>query len=548
MGLPAEPAGQPGTRFSLSPDGRRLAFVAPDPAGRVQLWVRPLSGDTAQPLAGTEGASAPFWSADSRYIAFTAGGKLRRIEAAGGAVSALCDSVAGLPGAWSADNVILFTPTLGTPLFRVNADGTDCRQATKGQDITRHAFPQFLADQRHFLYVSETANGSARHFEIASLDSSEVQVLSESGLSPTILNSGHVLYFNANSIWVQRIDARALTFQDPARLVVEGIDNDATGRLGAAFSASRDGVIVFQPSTVRPVTLTWFDRAGLRIRTFGPSDYTFRVPRLSPDGRWLAIDGRQLGSNRGGEWLFDLSSGAQRRFVSDPAAVTYATWSPDAKRIVFSSRRQGRMDLFENERDGDAGSERLLFADAYDKFPTSWSPDGHTLLYQAVSSQTGADIWQLPMSDPAPRRATPFVHTSASERSARFSPDGRWVAYSYEEPGRSEIRVASFPDARQVFSVSEHGGESPRWRKDGKELYFIAQDRTLHAVGLQVTGQTVTALSDAPLFGVPSRDSIASIYDVSPDGTQFIVPATDAPPARSLTLLMNFPFTASTQP
>jgi Tol biopolymer transport system component len=241
-------------------------------------------------------------------------------------------------------------------------------------------------------------------------------------------------------------------------------------------------------------------------------------------------------------WLFDLASGAPRRFTRDPTAVTYATWSPNSQRVVFASRRQGRMDLFESARDADAGSERLLYADGLDKFPTSWSPDGQTLLFQAVSPQTGADIWTLPMTGAGERQARPFLHTPASERSARFSPDGKWIAYSSEESGRLEIRVVSFPEAKQVITISESGGEAPRWRSDGKELFYIAPDRMLHATAIVKTEGSIRALSDTALFIVPSRDAIAATFDVSADGQRFIVPVSGAPTEPSLSVLVNWPF------
>jgi eukaryotic-like serine/threonine-protein kinase len=539
ISLAESPSADPGSHLALSPDGRRLAFVAPDANGRVMLWVRPLDGFEAQPLAGTEGAAAPFWSPDSRNLAFVAGGKLKRIDAAGGPTVTLCDAEATLPGAWNPGDVMLFTPNRSSALFRVAATGGTPSPATtvdSSKGVLLHAFPSFLPDGQHFLFLSQSPNGSARGLEIGSLDSTDRKRLIE-GASNGIYTNGYVIFLRESTLMAQRLDPVRLELTGDAVPVAENVNElGRTLLAGTSFAVSQNGVLVYRTRAPEKSQLVWFDQGGRQLGVLGdPDDY---------GNLWLSPDGRQAGvevSRPSGQAyisLFDTTRGVPTRLTSDRSDHTYPIWSPDGTRVVFTSRRKGHMDLYEKAASGATGSETVLLSDSFDKFPTSWSPDGRFILYTAVSPTTEADLWILPLT--GERKPYPFLQTQLPERQGKFSPDGRWVAYQPNESGQDEILVAPFPGPGGSSRVSAAGGSNPQWRRDGNEIFYLAPDGNMMASAVTSNGGRFEVGLTRPLFRVRARERLGHSWEVLPDGQRFLVNTAGENLASSITLVVNW--------
>jgi Tol biopolymer transport system component len=571
MLMPAgfEVAGPPG-RFALSPDGRRLAFSARDEASRVLLWVRGLDESTAHPLSGTEGAEHPFWSPDSRTIAFFANQKLKKVAASGGATFTICDAgywVQG--GTWNRDDVILFTFG-GGPLFRVAADGGTPEQVTTLDAGERgHAFPFFLPDGRHFLYTIWSTDRTvadsgvyAGGVFVGSLDTSaRRQVLDR--VTNAEYARGHLLFMRDGALVAQKLDPTRITTAGEPVVLVSRVFLTVAGTQLGAFSASEDGVLAFEtPTSPEGSQLVWMDRKGRRIGTLGSrSNYENEV-ELSPDGRYALV----TRSERGGApdlVVLDVSRNLDRRLTFAPEADRLAVWSPDGTRVAFSRRNFGPHDMFVKASDG-AASEELLLADEVNKFPESWSPDGRFLLYR-----TNNGMWVLPMAGDRPakgpgrpepaeaRKPFPYIKTTSRQWDAwdaRFSPDGRWVAYSSAESGHAEVYVSPFsvsggaPSAVapvDKWLVSTGTARGPRWRRDGREIFYWSQDSNrLMAVPVRVNGPLFEVGHPEPLFEArPRLESYPfAFYDVSDDGQRFLVNGLEAQSGTpSLALIVNWP-------
>jgi serine/threonine protein kinase/Tol biopolymer transport system component len=516
------PASSDLTSFALSPDGDALVFVAAAD-GAAKLWVRRLDHTTAIPLAGTEGASFPFWSPDGHAIGFFADSKLKRVDVAGGTPQVLAEAPNGRGGTWSDDGVILFSPTNTavprTVLMRVSAAGGTATPATRlaaGQ--VNHRWPQFLPDGRRFLFLSAFGPPDANGVYLGSLDGREpIRLL------PT---ESAALFAPPNTLLVvrQRV-LRAMQF-DPDRGTSGGEDvpvADAVGTdetlLRSALSVSRTGVLAYRPTGGgQRRQLVWVDRTGAQLEPIGPpDDNALGDPGIDPSGRRLVVS-RFLGG-KGDVWLMDPHRGAATRLTFDPALATNPTWSADGRRVFFLSTRGGGTSLFEKPVAG-PGGEQLILRDG--GMPLSASPDGRFVLYTRTGSSTGNDVWALPLAGDD-RKPFPVLQTTADERAAEFSPDGRWIAYESNESGRFEIYIRSFPAAGETLEVSTTGGTQPQWRHDEKELYYIALDARLMAVSVTASpdGQTLYAGAPVPLF--PTR--LASGVGLAPGRLQYAVAA-----------------------
>jgi serine/threonine protein kinase len=512
----------PSSRLAISPDGRRLAFAAAGADGRLLLWVRSLDGLTSQPLAGTDGAMAPFWSPDSRFIAFVAAGKLKRIDASGGPTSTLCDAPYGqLPGSWNQDNDILFAPDTGAPLARVAAIGGTPSPATvldKKLGETRHALPYFLPDRRHFLYVAFNAVAPLAVY-VGALDSPERKKILDAASSPMYAD-GHLVFVRDGTVMAQQFDAAQLTLSGEAAPVAEQVAVNVAIASGGAMSISQTGALAYQMAAGGGIFhLAWFDRNG-KQSDLAVDRGDYGDVELSPDGTHAAISfASSPGAARDIAILDPMRTG-RVRFTFDPADEFASAWSPDGKRLVFNSRRQGHLDLFQKSVTG-AGTEELLFADNLDKSPLSWSPDGHFILYTAFGGTTGSDLWLLPVS--GGQKPTAFLQTPFNEPFGQFSPDGKWIAYQSNDMGRgAEIYVAPFPGPGGKVQISTSGGSYPRWRRDGKEIFYLSFNR-LMAVPIDAAGDRFDAGAAQPLFDVRNVAVGRRVpYDVTPDGSRFL--------------------------
>jgi Tol biopolymer transport system component len=516
--------------IAVSPDGQQVVFVAQRSEGSRQLWLRAFDALEARPLVGTEGATRPFWSPDSRFLGFFAGGKLKKIAVSGGSPQTLCDAPSGRGGTWNRDGVILFVPSAGDRVHRVAASGGAASPVTQidtsGGEYG-HTWPFFLPDGRHFLYVSYLARAGrpedASSVFLASLDSNERRLLfhARSNVAYVPLSAGasqgHLLYWHAGALLARPFDAKRLRLTSEAFPVAEQVRfNGASG--AAIFSASESGIMAYQSSPRGELSqLTWFDRSGRRLESVGPAaDYYH--PRLSHDGRRIAVSIIDPQTAYSDIWIHDLERRLSTRLTFGPGVNIFPIWSPDDERVVFASNRKGPHNLYQRAASGTGQDEILLSSATTSRFPTDWS--GETGLIAFFTSLPTADIWTLSVAE---RKATPFLSTPFNEGSPQFSPDGRWMAYASAESGTGEVFVQTFPASGGKWQISSAGGSYPRWRRDGKELYYIAPDSTLMAVEIS-TGSGFAAGTPKPLFRAPIKLlDIGFQYDVSPDGGRFLI-------------------------
>ena len=522
---------------AMSPDGRRLAFGATTAGGKSQLWVRPLDALTAQPLAGTEGAKYPFWSPDSRWLGFFADGKLKKIEAGGGPALTLCGAPNGVGGTWSRDGVIVFAPSSTVDvLYQVSANGGVASPVTtldRTRGETDHRWPWFLPDGRHFLYLAGTgaSGGAIRAGSISNKADSKVLVES---MFNAVYSQGYLLFLRDTTLMAQPFDAKRLATTADAVPVAEGVQA-LPGVLDGVFSLSENGVLVYRTGGASAgAQLAWFDRSGKQIATLGDRGL-FGTLHLSPDGTRASVSLLDPIARNRDIWLYDVSRGMRSRFTYDPAEERESAWSPDGRTIVFNSHRKGYFDLYLKPSSG-VGPENLLLASDSDKYPASFSPDGKFLLYWTQGANI--DLWVLPMS--GERKPFPFAQAAFKQNRGRFAPNGRFISYESEESGQFEIYIAPFPGPGSKRQISTSGGIQAIWKRDGKEIFYIARDNWLIAQEMSINGDVSEVGPARRLFG-PVGCGSGSCYDVSADGQRFLVRTEpEAITAESLTLVQNW--------
>lgn len=533
---------------ALSPDGKRIVFAANTADGKTLLWVRSLDGMTVQPLAGTDGASLPFWSPDSRFIAFFADQKLKKIAVSGGPAITLVDTPSSRGGSWGSQGSIVFTKESGqSGLEWVSASGGP---ATPLPAVIGR-MPWFLPDGRHFLYEDfrrdpQRPSDARVTIRVASLEGKEGKALLNAD-SNAVYAQGHLLYLRGNALMAQPFDAKKLETTGEAVPVAEGVEGLLeNGRIGV-FSVSETGLLVFHGGEGQGARiLTWFDRAGNRGATVGePANLGQNLER-SPDQKSLAVQIADHGVLN--VWIYDLSRGLRTRLTFDNVGAFSAVWSPDGRALAFASRRKEGIDLYQKPANG-AGPEELLYTDASSKVPDSWSPDGRFLLYEKQNFKA-TELWALPLRldqqsgplKPLPVVQTPFFNAA----DGRFSPDGRWIVYQSDESGRYEIYAVSFPPsaAGGKRQISNAGGASAQWRRDGKEIFYLGPDNRLMAAEIAVKEGALEVGKIQPLFLYPSgarRFYFANGYDVTADGQRFLMPfPVGEKAAEPLTLIQNW--------
>jgi eukaryotic-like serine/threonine-protein kinase len=533
------PSARRGFGLALSPDGSHLALVAPGPAGGLVLWVRPLDSARARPLAGTERASNPFWSADGRQIAFVAEGKLKRVDASGGPVLTLSDRARNFStGTWSRDNVILFVAADGSILRMSATAGAASASPAISRGASKegaHTSPVFLPDGRRFLYAvgAEERTGGAVY--VGSLDSSERVKLIDNALLPAYA-SGFVLFVRDDTLMAQRFDAGRLALDGEPVAVAEQLRVAGAPAASGVYAVSQTGVLVYQEGVIAKSALVWLDRSGRELGTLS-EPRGFSYVQLSPDQRHLAVSVNDDATRTRDVYLFDTARGGLTRLTSEPTDDFSPAWSPHGDRLAFAGRRQGdrSLNLYATNVSG-TGEKRLLDLDDVE-IPTSWSPDERFLLFQTPSP--GADIKVLSLAD---GQVSSLVGTRFTEGSAQFSPDGRWVAYSSDETGRTEVYVLPFQRAGPRVPISTDGGGSPRWRHDGKELFYIRGTNTLMGVAVSPSAASLDVGAASPLFQSRFRSENFP-YAVASDG-RFLVnrPVDDETPS-GITLVVNWPAT-----
>ena len=524
---------------TVSPDGRQLVFGS-NAGGKDLLWVRDLDSLGARPLPGTEGANDPFWSPDSRFLAFFAGGRLKKINVAGGPALSLCEVHNARGGSWSKSDVIVFAPTNGGGLLHVRATGGNATPVTAldpALSENSHRYPWFLPDGHHFLYTARSADPEKTAIYVADLesrnDSKTRRPILYAPSNAVYVPPGYLLFLRERTLMAHKFNvSEAQVIGDPVP-VAEQVDYNNPNVWGL-FSASLNGVLVYSSGgTGGSVQLTWFDRSGKMAGTVGtPGDLNWAA--ISPDGNSVAFDRRDLQTGRYDLWLHDLVRGSDSRFTFSQNNII-PVWSPDGSHIAFYSFRDGVYNLYQKATNGAAQDEPLggsapLKQRWIGPMPVmDWSHDGRYIIEEIAGNlKTGYDIWVLPLF--GERKPFPYLQTSFNEMSAKLSPGGHWLAYVSDETRREEIYVQAFPTPGAKLKISANGGEIPVWSRDGKELFFIGLDHKLMAVEMKrdsVEGGQLEAGVPKPLFDTRIRSGY-SWFDVSKDG-RFLMPIQTEP-------------------
>lgn len=510
--------------FAISPDGRSLAIAA-QIDGRRQIWLRALDAFQLQAMPTTEEAIYPFWSPDSRSIGFFAQGKLKTISLNGAPSQTLCDAPFGRGGSWNRDGVIVFSPSAGSPykLQKVPATGGVPVDVSSQAGANKH--PVFLPDGRHFLYLREPANVEQAGIFLASLDGGpERRILADvSGLA---FARNTLLFIRDNTLMAQPLDPSNWTPQGATISVAAGVSKTNNVNY-APVTASETGLLLYQTGAELAASqFAWVDRNGKAMGTVGP-------PRLA-DSPALSADGNRLLFDRPSAlsvdiWERDLDRGDERRLVASSGYVNgIPQWSPKGDRVVFQSDRNGTNNLYQRASSG--GEEELLLENNFNKIPTQYSRDGRYVIYTQSDPKTKRDVWVLPMEDAKPGKPFVFVHSEFNEYQGQLSPDSHWLAYTSDESGRPEVYVRPFPAGQGQWTLSIAGGEQPRWRADGKELFFVAADGKMTAVAIKTAlNASLVPGPPTPLFEanlvLPPNEPLFD-YDVTPDGTRFLVTTT----------------------
>ncbi len=518
--------------LALSPDGNRLVYVATR-SGVQQLFVRPLDSQEVRPLPGTEGAECPFFSPDGQWVGFFAGGKLKKASLSGGIALPLCDAADPGGGTWGSDDSIVFVPSTTSGLMRVPGAGGKPAVLThldRAKGEYSHRWPQFLPGGKVLLFSVMNGPGwDEYHIAALRLDTGEIRVVLRGGHTARFLPTGHLVYHRAGTLLAVPFDPVRLEADNRApETVAEGV-RESTNVTGSEYSFSAGGSLAYVPARRQfEGRLVWVDRKGT-VEPLPAPPRNYAHPSLSPDGQLIAVTNW---ASTYEIWIYDLKRGGLSQFVTEGGTSQNPIWTPDGKRLTYQGYRAGFRNIFWKRADG-GGDEERLTAGEDAQFAASWSPDGEWLAFQAANPATAYDIWMLRLV--GERQPQPFLKTPFDELDARFSPDGRWLAYQSDESGRIEVYVQPFPGPGMKWRVSAEGGASPRWSRDGRELFYYYGNKMM-AVDVK-TGPTFVAESPRLLFEGPFNYR----YDVSPDGRRFLMiqPVEPPQPATRIDLVLN---------
>jgi serine/threonine protein kinase len=521
---------------SLSPDGRNLAFIGRSLNGPPQVWVRSLASSAAHPLAGTDDAEFPRWSPDSKWVAFIQHAHLMRVGADGGAPETISD-VGGRHAAlaWAPNGMLLWGDS--GDIAAAPASGGKRHVVIPGGDQVATS-PASLPDGKHFLFTKLRGSSEPDAVYVATLDGKEQKrVLAGVYSNAAYVAPGWILYSRDGDLRAQRFDLGKLEVSgDPIRLA-DHVQYDADSK-SAFFTVSNGTLIYAEGEGAGKTQLVWVGRDGKELGALAPPAMYYS-PRVSHDGKRVGVDISDDQTAKGDIWMFDLVRNTSTRVTFDPVNESAPTFSPDDKQIAMVSEKLGNIDLFRRASSG-AGTEEQLVANTSFKIPLSISPDGRWLAF--VSSERGTSQWDLLVVDLTTKAVKPLLNTRFNEWGANFSPDGKWIAYSSDETGKQEVYVQQFPESNGKIIVSRGGGQSPRWRGDGRELYYISPDRRMMAVPITYTPQFDSGLPQ-PLFAdVDLRDlPVTAQYDVSADGQRFLLNrAVGELGSRPLTIVQNW--------
>jgi serine/threonine protein kinase len=508
--------------MAVSPDGSKVAFVARAQNGNTQIWIRALSDNEAKPIPGTEHGSYPFWSPDGKSIAFFGAGSMRRVFIAGGPITDICPVIRPRGGSWGADGTILFAPDTATGIFRVSvAPGSTPEQLTTlGADVTTHRWPILLPDGKHFIFLasnhSDPGPNSHNGIYFASMGGKDAHLILP-GESNAVYANGHLLWWQNGSVLAQPFDpATGRLSGEPISLFDNVFRSESTWH--ANFDANDSGVLVYHEGTfARNIQLQWMDRTGKVLQSMPDTSKATDI-RISPDGRKIAFAiGTGPASNA---WIMDRDSGIRTRLTFDRTTDGFA-WSPDSKELYFGLWRGSEMQIYRKPLSG-SGEQLVPTSPDPNKHMVDVSPDGKYLLFEQPYEKLPSTTWILKLgSNEKPR---PLLQEMTAVHMARFSPDGRWILYSAVDSGMNQLFVTSLEHGgkKQVVTTS---GWGPRWRSDGKAIYYITQGHEVMELPVTATATSLDVGNPVELFRTTNRGTSfwSTTFDASPDGKQFLL-------------------------
>ena len=507
-----------GPAVALSPDGTHLAYVARQ-GSAPQLYLRAMNSLEAKPVAGTEGATEPFFSPDGQWLGFFASGKLKKVSVRAGASLNLGDAPSPNGASWGSQGIIAFAPINVGTLQQVSDSGSTPQPLSRiEKDENTHRWPEFLPGGKALLFAAGLTNTNWTNAQVVvqSIRTGELRNLVHGGMNPRYAPSGHLVYAQGGSLVAVPFDPQRLEVTGAAIPVAEGVlQSPVSG--AAQYSFSLTGSLVYVPGGIQSAQsrLVWVSRNGTE-QPLAASIRAYQFPRISPDGRRLAVG---IAGQDSQTWLYDFTRDTLTPFTFGGTVNQNANWTPDGKRIAFQSNREGPLNLFWQLADGSGGLERLTSRE-YTQAANSWSPNGQLLAFVEVNPDTGYDIWVLRLAD---RKAQPFIQTPSNESAPRFSPDGKWLAYISDESGPREIYVQPYPGPGGKWQVSTEGGTEPMWNPNGRELFYRSGNKMMAA---DIAAQPSFSVGKPQvLFEGPYEPTPATFpyYDVSPDGQRFLM-------------------------
>ncbi len=520
------------SHMALSRDGKMLVFVSPEENSALpMLFLHTVGTHKVTALPGTQGASYPFWSPDGANVGFFASGKLQKVAISGGTPQVLTTALAGRGGSWSSKGVIIYSEDANSPIKRINADGTGLATVTQGirrEGDNSHRWPVFLPDGEHFLFWG----GNFGNLQGDTW--SGVYLTSLEGNQRTLVALCHSSFGFDNDHLYFADDQRQLVSIpfDPKAVKVSGSPSVVADMVGfqpstywAAFTVAQNGTLIYNTNVgAAQSVLTWMDRTGKQLGTLGDTG-VMDNPNLSPDGSRVAVDISDLKANNVDVWLESTSGPGTSRFTFNPAEDVVAVWSPDGNTLAYRLADANGASIVSKRATGLETEKRIFTTPANtmdDVIPNSWSRDAQQVLFTRQTS-AGEHLELLPVGGGQPTR---ILKGNGSQRNGQISPDGKWLAYASDESGAWEIYVTSFPDTAGKWQVSRGGGSEPRWRTDGKEIFYVAPSGMLTAVPVDATATFATG-TPVPLFQIHGRAPISSTdvfsYDVAKDGKRFLV-------------------------
>jgi serine/threonine protein kinase len=522
----SSPAPFPAASVALSADGHSLALVAySTPANKNVIWIQQIGSRTATVLPGTEGATYPFWSPDGHSIGFFADGKLKIMDVgAGRTPQILADAPFGRGGAWGSHGDILFTPDAWSGLFRIASSGGPPVEVTKPDPSlsqVSHRWPVFLPDGRHFLYLACNFSGllDKNMINVGSLDSPEKRVVVNASTNAMYADPGYLIYWRDNALVAQRFDIRTYSLSGEPHTVSDAVQyypqtNFAVFTVGGNTLVAQSGAANGANSKSQ---LLWFDRHGKQIGSVGlPAQVA--NPKLSPDGLRVAVDQTDVDGRHVNVWIHDLNRDSAARLGFGPWLEQVIVWSPDGKQVIYTSNEKLYFSLYIKNSDGSGSADSFYDFGSPQQTPWDWSRDGKYLL-----GRKEFELWYITIAD---RQPHPLLKAASLIRNAQFSPDGKYVAYASSDTGLWEIYVSPFPGMGSKWQVSRGGGEEPRWRRDGKELFYLTPSGTLMSVAVS-TGATFESSAPVSLFLTHPRQPVSAMdffsYDITADGQKFLV-------------------------